>query len=300
MAQRIDPKKLDDAVGRAFDYDQLEKPVHLLGERRWPLIPTCVWIVTRNEVATARTWRDDKSGAEWELNTMRAFGGLPAHDRLDDGWRQIAEEMTEGNISAIATRVSTEGVIAGVSHTVPGVQFPPSDQMGAGLGYELRDLNEEPGIAPIGSAGAYSVVEFREITLPRAKIMQLWPSVGSVVSATDNAEGAVASSAPVVESVPGAGDADDRKEIEIGEPHLPGAKRGRPPYSNWDLLEAETVRLMNYNGEFESSKEDWNAIERLKEALLRYCQANDLGEPGRTQLDARIREWLIGWRGSRK
>lgn len=239
MANEEANKKLAEAV----DYDALSKPLHLLAAERWPLIPTCVWIATRNESAAALAWDDDRARAQTGLQLMRSYGNLPTGPSVDQGWEQLANEMTNGRIDAFATRVAIKGPINGVWRNTTGVRFPPPEQLGAALGYELNDRDEQPGLAPRGSAGAFSVVEFREVTLLRDKIMELWPVPAANVGSTEplgDAHAAPVASSPEHPSI----QSTDTAEIEhaYAERREELLKQGRKSSRDDDWAFLQTIK----------------------------------------------------------
>jgi hypothetical protein len=76
--------------------------------------------------------------------------------------------------------------------------------------------------------------------------------------------------------------------------------RGRPLEFPWDKMEKETIRLMNYNGEFCADDPLWNAQARLEEKLRQFCTKMVQREPSESQLRARIRPWIGKRRQGRK
>jgi hypothetical protein len=71
-------------------------------------------------------------------------------------------------------------------------------------------------------------------------------------------------------------------------------KLGRPPEYPWGEIEAETVRLMDYNGDFTVDDPGWKQA-RLEKELLEFCARKIQREPSESQLRARLKPWLKKW-----
>jgi hypothetical protein len=76
----------------------------------------------------------------------------------------------------------------------------------------------------------------------------------------------------------------------------PANKGGRPPAVDWAVVEAEAIRLMDYNGEFGADAPKWNAQARLEEQLEHFCQTKFNVTPSDSTLRHRIKPWLARWR----
>ncbi len=76
-------------------------------------------------------------------------------------------------------------------------------------------------------------------------------------------------------------------------------KAGRKQEYDWSLVEIETLRLMDSNGDFDRSKRSWNAQARLEDALLDFCERKLGREPSPAALRRNLSVWLETWRSSR-
>ncbi len=77
-------------------------------------------------------------------------------------------------------------------------------------------------------------------------------------------------------------------------------KAGRKYEYDWSRVEFEACRLMNANGDFESSKPLWSAQSRLENALLVFCEGEFGREPSLAVLRRQVSAWLGRWRDQRR
>ena len=101
-------------------------------ELRWGLVPTLMWVATRDLKLTADSSGKSFERADISLASRRAFlqleGGTPPawrHDSLRAAWENdVAEKMAIKKITAVATRVRAHWD-GGFTMNTPGVIFPP-------------------------------------------------------------------------------------------------------------------------------------------------------------------------------
>ncbi|MDE2446493.1 MAG: hypothetical protein KGO94_09955, partial [Alphaproteobacteria bacterium] len=181
------PDEADRRLG-ALGFEALNSPEEapdLMAQKRWRLIATLVWIATRDISLTSKISSDCKSyrNADISLTLRRAYkiqnGAKPnwPMQSLKLAWEQeLCQAMADGNISAFATRVSLN-VLSGLSQNETGLKFPPDNAPGAPLEHRIDDDDVNAAIVPKDRVLAHSWFEWHNATLPRDRILELWPEL---------------------------------------------------------------------------------------------------------------------------
>ena len=76
-------------------------------------------------------------------------------------------------------------------------------------------------------------------------------------------------------------------------------KAGRVPILEWAMVETETLRLMDHNGEFSADDPTWNSQARLEATLFEFCQTTFDKEPAISTLRGKLKPWLQTWRATK-
>jgi hypothetical protein len=76
-------------------------------------------------------------------------------------------------------------------------------------------------------------------------------------------------------------------------------KGGRPPAVDWEVLEGETLRLMDENGDFGPDLPEWNVRARLEEKLKDFSYSKFRTRPGKTTIQDHVKPWLDKWRATK-
>jgi len=79
----------------------------------------------------------------------------------------------------------------------------------------------------------------------------------------------------------------------------PAKKGGRPPAVDWTVVERETLRLMDDNGDFGADSPKWNAQARLEEKLEAFCDSKFKKRPAKATLQEHFKPWLDKWRATK-
>ncbi len=165
------------------DADSKSEIVLFANEARWGLVPSLVWIATRDITLASKAANPGESfsGAEIGLSIRKSMhhteGGITdwSYGNLKNAWtNDLALRMSEGKLSAFATRVSCRWD-GGLSQSAPGVIFPPADAPGAALEHRIDDSSVGPFLRPNGSQGANSWNEWHNVTFARADVLKVWP-----------------------------------------------------------------------------------------------------------------------------
>jgi hypothetical protein len=152
-------------------------------ETRWGLVPTLIWIATRDLALAARAAKPGTTfqGADIGLSVRKASFKLNGterqwpHESLKDAWKkELAVRMSEGTLKAFANCVSSNWD-GGYSQNTPGVLFPPLNTPGAALDHFIDDGNSGPFLRPNGSQGAHSWTEWQNVSFGRTDILRIWP-----------------------------------------------------------------------------------------------------------------------------
>lgn len=77
-------------------------------------------------------------------------------------------------------------------------------------------------------------------------------------------------------------------------------KGGHPPTVDWTVVERETLRLMDYNGDFGANSPKWNAQARLEETLEAFCDSKFKKRPAKSTLQTHYKPWLDKWRATKR
>jgi len=89
------------------------------------------------------------------------------------------------------------------------------------------------------------------------------------------------------------------KESNQAAPACPSRTGGRKPKYDWDKIEAEALKLMDYHDEFSPDDPEWNAQACLVTDLQKFY-LNTFGyEPSDSSLKAKIPKWLEKWRATK-
>jgi predicted DNA-binding transcriptional regulator AlpA len=82
---------------------------------------------------------------------------------------------------------------------------------------------------------------------------------------------------------------------------VPSAKKrvGRPPVVDWTVVERETLRLMDYYGDFGADSPQWNVQARLEEALEEFCDSKFKKRPAKSTFQEHFKPWLEEWRAAK-
>jgi hypothetical protein len=78
-----------------------------------------------------------------------------------------------------------------------------------------------------------------------------------------------------------------------------GIRRGRTPSINWEVVDVEVFRLMDYHGEFMTGDPNWNVKARLEEEIRNFIETKFDTKPTTSTIRAHVSSALINWR-SRK
>jgi hypothetical protein len=76
-------------------------------------------------------------------------------------------------------------------------------------------------------------------------------------------------------------------------------KGGHPPVVDWTVVERETLRLMDYNGDFGADSPEWNVQARLEEKLEAFCDSTFKKRPVKSTLQFHFKPWLDKWRAAK-
>ena len=180
----VQRSEFDDWVELTRHYDVVEKPIDLVRERRWGVLPVLAWIATRDMgiAASAATPGATIRGESIRLSIRKATAnkeGITFNwpcDDLDDAWRlHLAEEMTKGTIHCIADKVS-QSKFGGISETVSGVIFPQQGAPAAALTHVVDDDNGTPTLVPSQKVFANSWRAWNNPLFERDLVLGLWPA----------------------------------------------------------------------------------------------------------------------------
>ena len=77
-------------------------------------------------------------------------------------------------------------------------------------------------------------------------------------------------------------------------------KGGAPAAVDWTVVESETLRLMDDNGDFGADAPEWNAQARLEEKLEAFCDSKFKKRPAKSTLQTHFKPWLDKWRATKR
>lgn len=75
-----------------------------------------------------------------------------------------------------------------------------------------------------------------------------------------------------------------------------GVRRGAKPKFDWDIIESEALRLMDFHGDFDPSDPEWRVQADLERALKVFCDQRWQREPADGTLRPKLSGWLREWR----